>query len=81
MEARFSGCAVATHWFPRTPVQIFFRLVLVHKKVWYSLSSLSIQIGVLVVTFRIILFSWNIFFKNVIKSIKSSLKCIQLNHL
>ena len=51
MEARFSGCAVATHWLPHTLVQIFFRLVLVHKKVWCSLSSLSIQIGFLAVTF------------------------------
>ena len=27
------------------------------------------------------IFSWNIFFKNVIKSIKNSLKCMQLNRL
>ena len=33
----------------------FFCLVLVHKKVWCSLSSLSIQTGVLIVTFRITL--------------------------
>ena len=24
MEARFSGCAMVTHWLPRTLVQIFF---------------------------------------------------------
>ena len=55
MVARFSGCAVVTHWLPHTLVQIFFRLVLVHKKVWCSLSSLSIQSGVLAVTFCITL--------------------------
>ena len=33
----------------------FFRLVLVHKKVWCYLFSLSIQTGVFVVTFCIIL--------------------------
>ena len=57
MEARFLKCAIATHWLPHTPVQIFFHLVLVHKKVWCSLSSLSIQIGVLAVTFYITLLS------------------------
>ena len=51
IEARFLECAVATHWLPHTPVQIFFCLVLVLKKVWCSLSSLSIQTGVLGVTF------------------------------
>ena len=55
MEARFSGCVAATHWLSFTSVQIFFWLVLVHNKVWCSLSSLSIQIGVLVVTFHITL--------------------------
>ena len=33
----------------------FFCLILVHKKVWCSLSSLNIQIGVLAVTFCITL--------------------------
>ena len=55
MVARFSECAMVTHWLPHTLVQIFFRLILVHKIVWCSLSSSSIQIGVLVVTSRIIL--------------------------
>ena len=45
--AIFSGCAVIPHWLPHTPVQIFFSLLLVHKKVWCSLSSSSIQTGVL----------------------------------
>ena len=58
MEARFLGCAMATYWLPHTLVQITFHLVLVHKKVWCSLSSLSIQIGVLAVTFRITLMSF-----------------------
>ena len=53
--ATFPGCAVIIHWLPHTPVQIFFRLFLVHKIVWCSLSSSSIQTGVLVVTFRITL--------------------------
>ena len=57
MEVRFSRCAVATHWLPHTPVQIFFHLILVHKKVWCSLSSLSIQTGVLAMTFCITLIS------------------------
>ena len=56
MEARFSGCALATHWLPHTLVQIFFCLGLVHKKFWCSLSSLSIQTGLLAVTFGITLF-------------------------
>ena len=47
MVATFSGCVVVTHWLSHTRVQNFFRLVLQHKKVWYYLSSLSIQIGVL----------------------------------
>ena len=63
MEARFSGCAVATYWLPHTPVQIFFRLVLVHKKDWCSLSSLSIQTGVLEMTFRITLMA-TLYFDN-----------------
>ena len=53
--ARFSECAVATHWLPHTLVQIFFCLVLVHKKVWFLLSSLSIQTGDLAMTFHITL--------------------------
>ena len=53
MVARFSRCAVVTHWLPHTPVQIFFCLVLVHKKVWCCLSSLSIQTGVFAIIFRI----------------------------
>ena len=59
MVARFSDCAVVTHWLPHTLVQIFFRLILVQKKVWFSLSSLSIQTRVLVVTFCITLLSTN----------------------
>ena len=31
MEAKFSGCAVATHWLPHTVVQNFFCFLLVHK--------------------------------------------------
>ena len=57
MVARFSECIVVSNWLPHTLVQIFFHLVLVHKTVWCSLSSSSIQIGVLAVTFRITLFS------------------------
>ena len=53
--ARFSECAVVSNWLPHTLVQIFFRLVLVHKKIWCSLSSSSIQTGVLAGTFRITL--------------------------
>ena len=53
--ARFLECAVVSNWLPHTPVQIFFRLVLVHKIVWCSLSSSSIQTGVLVGTFYITL--------------------------
>ena len=55
--ARISGCAVVTYWLPHTPVQIFFHLILVHKKVWCYLSFLDIQTGVLAVTFRITLLS------------------------
>ena len=55
MVARFLGCAMITCWLPHTPVQNFFRLVLVHKKVWCSLSSLSTQTRALAQTFRIIL--------------------------
>ena len=46
---------MVTHCLPRTLVQIFFCFVLVHKKFWCCLSSLNIQTGVLVVTFRITL--------------------------
>ena len=53
--ATFSGCAVITYWLPHTPVQIFSHLLLVHKTFWCSLSSLSIQTGVLAVTFHITL--------------------------
>ena len=55
MVARFSECAVVSNWLPHTPVQIFFRLVLVHKTIWCSLSSSSIQTGVLAGTFRVTL--------------------------
>ena len=55
MVARFSECAVLTHWLLHSPVQIFFCLVLVHKTVWCSLSSSSIQTGVLAMTFHITL--------------------------
>ena len=53
--ATFPGCAMITHWLPHTPVQIFFCLFLMHKIVWCSLSSSSIQTGVLEVTFCITL--------------------------
>ena len=55
MMVRFSECAVVTNWLPHTSVQIFFCLILVYKTVWCSFSSLSIQTGVLVVTFCITL--------------------------
>ena len=58
MMARFSECAVVSNWLPHTPVQIFFRLVFVHKTIWCSLSSSSIQTGVLAGTFRITLLIW-----------------------
>ena len=57
MVARFSECAVVSNWLPHTPVQIFFRLVLVHKTIWCSLSSFSIQTRVLAGTFYITLLS------------------------
>ena len=57
MVARFSDCAMVTNWLPHTRVQIFFRLVLVHKIVWCSLFSSSIQTRVLAVTFHITLMS------------------------
>ena len=58
MVARFSGYIVVTHFLPHTPVQISFRLVLVHKNVWCCLSPLSIQITrVFAVTFCITLLS------------------------
>ena len=53
--ATFPGCAVITHWLPHTPVQKKICLLLVHKIVWCSLSSSSIQTGVLAVTFHITL--------------------------
>ena len=52
---RFSECAMVSNWLPHTPVQIFFCLILVHKTVWCSLPSLSIQTGVLTGTFHITL--------------------------
>ena len=55
MVARFPGCVVVIHWLPHTPVQKKICLILMHKKVWCCLSSLSIQIRVLVMTFCIIL--------------------------
>ena len=55
MVARFLGCVVVTHQLPHTPVQIFSRLILVHKKFWCCLFSLSIQIEVFAVTFHITL--------------------------
>ena len=61
MVARFLGCVVITHWLPNTLVQIFFRLVLKHKRVWCCLSSWSIQTGVFVVTFCITLICAYIF--------------------
>ena len=62
MVARFSECVVVSNWLPHTPVQIFFCLVLVHKSVWCSLSSLRIQTRVLAVTFCITLIRWNFSF-------------------
>ena len=55
MVARFSDCVVVSNWLPHTLVQIFFRLILVHKIVWCSLFSSSIQTGVLAGTFCITL--------------------------
>ena len=55
MVARFSEYAVVSNWFPHTLVQIFFRLILVHKTIWCSLSSSSIQTRVSAVTFCITL--------------------------
>ena len=55
MVARFLECGVVNNWLPHTPVRIFFGLLLVHKIVWCSLSSSSIQTGVLAMTFRITL--------------------------
>ena len=57
IEARFLGRTEASHWLHHTPVQIFFRFILVHKKVYCSLSSLCIQTRVLAVTFCITLLS------------------------
>ena len=54
--ATFLGCEVITHWLRHTLVQIFYHLLLVHKIVWCSLSSSSIQMGVVAVPFRITLF-------------------------
>ena len=64
MEARFLGCVVATHWLLHTLVQIFFRLILVHKKFWCSLSSLRIQTRVLAMTFHVTLLILNNYIKN-----------------
>ena len=80
MEARFSGCVVATHWLPHTLVQIFFCLVLVHKKVWCSLSSLSIQTGVLVVTFCITLLCLNLSYELYLFNKKKIIK-FEIYHL
>ena len=55
MVATFSRCVVVTHWLPYTLVQIFFHFFLEFKKVWYCLSSLSIQIGVFTESFCITL--------------------------
>ena len=55
MMARFSECAVVTNWLPHTPVQKKFHLIVVHKTVWCSLSSSSIQTGVLALIFHITL--------------------------
>ena len=64
MVAKFSECAVVTNWLPHILVQIFFRLILVHKTIWCSLSSSSIQSRVLAMTFHITLlcsnFSYNL---------------------
>ena len=57
MVARFAECTVVSNWLPHTPVQIFFRLILVHKTIWCSLSSSSIQTRVLAGTFYITLLS------------------------
>ena len=67
MVAKFSECAVISNWLPHTLVQIFFRLVLVHKTIWCSLSSSSIQTGVLAMTFHITLMSQNDFRHSTIK--------------
>ena len=48
---------MVSNWLPHTPVQKKICLVLEHKTVWCSLSSSSIQIGVLAGTFYITLIS------------------------
>ena len=55
MLATFLGCAMVTHWLHHSLIQIFFGLILEHKKVWCSLSYLNIQTRVFVETFRITL--------------------------
>ena len=57
MVVRFSECVVVSNQLPHTLVQIFFRLVLVHKTVWCSLITSSIQTGVLAMNFYITLIS------------------------
>ena len=71
MVARFSECVGVSNWLPHTPVQIFFRLVLVHKTVWCSLSSSNIQSGVLAGTFCITLFVYNIFSTSIFWHLKN----------
>ena len=67
---------VASYYSPH-----FFFLILVHKKVWCSLSSLSIQTGLLAMTFYIILMyieilgfgaskCYNLFFLALLKNFK-----------
>ena len=57
MVPTFSGCIVVIHWLLRTSVYFYFFLFLELKKVWYYLSSLSIQIGVFIETLHITLIS------------------------
>ena len=61
MVARFLEYVVVTHWLPHIPIQFFFRLVLVYKKIWCCLFTLSIQIGVFAMNFHIILMVYNNF--------------------
>ena len=78
MVARFSGCAVVTHWLPHTPVQIFFVLFWCIKKIGaVFFFFLTIQTEVFAVTFHITLLfsifsSFSSFSSTMISSTSSS---------
>ena len=79
MVARFLECAGLTHWLLHSSVQIFFCLVLVHKTVWCSLFSLSIQTGVLAVTFRITLMYRTFLFSLFSYLVRFTILCKDIN--